>query len=88
MENNFYGFWIKNFRISLLCIILLVAYGLYALVVIPKESTPDIKFGIVSIATVYPGANPIDVDDLITTEIEDKVKDIDGVDTIQSSSSI
>lgn len=88
LENNFYGFWIKNFRISLLCIILLVFYGIYSLLVIPKESTPDIKFGIVSVTTVYPGANPIDVDDLVTTEIEDKIKELQWIDAIQSSSSV
>jgi len=88
LENNFYGFWIKNFRISLLCIILLVLYGMYSLVVIPKESTPDIKFGIVSVTTIYPGANPIDVDDLVTTEIQDQIKELQGIDTIQSSSSV
>ncbi len=66
----------------------MVFYGIYSLVTIPKESTPDIKFGIVSVTTIYPGANPIDVDDLVTTEIEDQIKDLQGIDTIQSSSSV
>ncbi len=61
---------------------------MYSLVVIPKESTPDIKFGIVSVTTIYPGANPIDVDDLVTTEIQDQIKELQGIDTIQSSSSV
>jgi len=63
-------------------------YGLYIAFTIPKESSPDIKFGIVNVTTIYPGANPVDIDDVITTKIEDKIEDIDGIDTIESSSSL
>jgi multidrug efflux pump subunit AcrB len=45
---------------------LIIFYGLYVAFTIPKESSPDIKFGIVSVTTVYPGANPVDIDDIIT----------------------
>ena len=38
------------------------------------------------IATVYPGASPEDVNDLVTTEIEDEIGSLSGVDTIQSQS--
>jgi multidrug efflux pump subunit AcrB len=63
-------------------------YGLFIAFTIPKESSPDIKFGIVNVTTIYPGANPVDIDDVITTKIEDKIEDIDGIDTIESSSSL
>jgi multidrug efflux pump subunit AcrB len=67
---------------------LIIGYGLFVAFTIPKESSPDIKFGIVNVTTVYPGANPVDIDDIITEKIEDKIKDIDGVDKIESSSSL
>ena len=63
-------------------------YGLFIAIKIPKESSPDIKFGIVQISTVYPWANPVDIDDIITSKIEEKVKDLDGIDTMNSSSSL
>ena len=59
-----------------------------SLVGIPKESTPDIKFGIISINTVYLGVNPTDMDQLITDEIEQKIKDIAGIKKISSSSRV
>ena len=88
LEDNFFGWWIKNFRISVMLTVLLIGYGIYALVIIPKESSPEIKFGLVMVNTVYPGANPIDIDQLITTKIEDKIKSINGIDKINSTSSV
>lgn len=38
--------------------------------------------------TIYPGANPIDIDQLITTKVEDKIKSINGIDKITSTSSV
>lgn len=69
-------------------IFLIILSGSFALISIPKESSPDIKFGIISVSTVYPGVNPADIDNLITEEIEQEIKDIDGVKKITSSSSV
>jgi len=88
IKNSFFWRWIVNYKVSFLLIILVIIYGLYVAFTIPKESSPDIKFGIVSVTTVYPWANPVDIDDVITTKIEDKIKDLDGIDKIESSSSL
>lgn len=53
---------------------------------IPKESSPDIKFGIVLINTVYRGVSPEEIDALITTRIEKEIKNIQWIDKIESSS--
>ncbi len=68
--------------------ILLVGYGLFAAFQIPKESSPDIKFWLISITTAYPGANPVDIDQLITTKLQDKIENLDGIDNIDASSSV
>lgn len=88
IKNSFFWRWIVNYKVSFLLISLVIFYGLYIAFTIPKESSPDIKFGIVSISTVYPWANPVDIDDSITTKIEDKIKDLDGIDKIESASSL
>lgn len=88
IKNSFFWRWIVNYKVSFLIIILVVLYGLYVAFTIPKESSPDVKFGIVSISTVYPWANPIDIDDVVTTKIEDRIKNLDGIDKIESTSSL
>ena len=54
LSHTYFGRWIQNYKVSFLVIALLIIYGSIVLRKIPKESTPDIKFGIVQITTVYP----------------------------------
>lgn len=58
------------------------------MITIPKESSPDIKFGIISINTLYPGVNPEDIDSIITEKIEDEIRDIEGINKLTSTSSV
>ena len=88
LEKWFFGFWIKNYRVSFLLIFLIILSWAFSLISIPKESSPDIKFGIISINTVYRWVNPADIDNLITDEIEKAIKNIEGIKSINSNSSI
>lgn len=62
--------------------------GTAALISIPKESSPNIKFGLVVVTTIYPGTNPTDMDALVTTKLYKEVKDIKGSKKITTSSSL
>ncbi len=86
METGFFYFWIRNYRVSFLLAFLIFAMGIFSLYKIPKESSPDIKFGIISISTVYPGVSPTDMDNIITDKIEKEIKDLDGIKKISSVS--
>jgi multidrug efflux pump subunit AcrB len=88
MVHSFFSFWVRNLRVSFLAIFLIVAAGLFSLYTIPKESSPDIEFGIISISTVYPGVNPIDIDAIITDKIESELEGLEGIKKISSSSSV
>jgi len=52
----------------------------------PKENFPEVVFPQIYVATVYPGASPTDVENLVTKEIEKEVKSISGVKRIVSNS--
>jgi multidrug efflux pump subunit AcrB len=86
-ENNFFGFWIKYRRVSFLLIIFIFWLWLLSLQSIPKESSPQIKFGIIQISTSYIWANPVDIDELITEKIEDAIDDLEGMKKYSSVSS-
>ncbi|MDD3302890.1 MAG: efflux RND transporter permease subunit [Candidatus Gracilibacteria bacterium] len=85
---GFFGFWIKQYRISYLIILVILIIGFLSLLNIPKESSPSIKFGMISISTSYPGTNPNDMDSLVTDKIYKEIKDIKGIDKITESSSL
>lgn len=76
VESGFFGFWIRKYRISYLIVLLIMVMGILAALAIPKESSPSIKLGIISVSTVYQGTNPEDMDSLITDKIYKEVKDI------------
>lgn len=87
-ESGFLGFWIRKYRISYLIIGAIIILGIFALVAIPKESSPNIKFGVVNISTVYPGTNPVDMDALVTEKLYKEIKDIKGSKKITTNSSL
>lgn len=88
LESGFLGFWVRKYRISYLFIVAILVMGSAALISIPKESSPNIKFGMVAISTVYPGTNPVDMDSLVTEKLYKEVKDIKGSKKITTSSSL
>ena len=69
----------------LLCII--VVFGVYSYLVIPRENDPDITIPYVFVSTSYKGVASADIETTITVEIEKKLKGIEGVKKIQSVSS-
>jgi len=88
LESGFFWFWVRRYKVSYLTIFLIIVAGIFSLFTIPKESSPDIKFGIIWITTPYIGVNPNDIDSLITEKIEKEIKNIDGIKKITSSSSV
>ncbi|MDT0631932.1 efflux RND transporter permease subunit [Rubrivirga litoralis] len=67
--------------------LLLFAGGLYAYVALPKESNPSISIPQLIVTTVYPGASPEDVAELVTRPVEQELQGISGIDEIRSTSS-
>lgn len=86
--SGFFGFWVKKYRISYLLTLLLIAIGSMAAYQIPKESAPNVDLGMVNITTVYPGANPTDIDSLVTDKIYKEIENLEGVSKIDSTSSL
>ncbi len=53
---------------------------------LPKELFPDVVVPTISVATIYPGATPADVENLITKPLEKQIKGINGVKKVTSNS--
>ena len=69
-----------------LCLITIAYFGVQSLLGTKLELTPEMEMPMLVIATVYAGASPEDVNDLITVKQEDAISALDGVDTVQSYS--
>jgi multidrug efflux pump len=67
-------------------LVIIVIAGLYCYVTLPRESFPDITIPYVFVTTTYEGVAPQDMEQLITIPIERKLKGIDNVEEIRSTS--
>lgn len=86
----------KEFRISSISInnrtsvylitVLITIMGVFSYLTLPKESFPEVEIPIFNVVTIYAGASPADVENVITRPIEQELRSIDGVDQISSVS--
>ncbi len=51
-----------------------------------KEQNPDVSFGAITILTVYPGAGPDEINELVSRPIEESVSSVSNVQEVTSTS--
>lgn len=80
--------WAVNNRTAVyIFTVLLTLAGLYIFITIPKEQFPDIIVPTIFVSTIYPeGANPTDIENLITKPIENQLKSVNGIKRVTSRS--
>ena len=86
-EKSIIGFFIKNYRFTYLILVAMIAMGAYSLFSLPKEAEPEIEVPFGVITTIYPGANPVDIEELVTKRLEKEIKNLDNLKIYTSGSS-
>lgn len=77
---------VKRPMTIILCLITLAFFGLQAVFGSKVELTPEMEMPMLVVATVYAGATPEDINDLVTVKEEDAVSTLDSIDTVTSYS--
>ncbi len=72
---------IRNKKITLFFVFLVIAAGTLAYIAMPKQETPDFTSPYAMITTVFPGASQNDVDAYVTVLIGDTVRALKGYET-------
>ncbi len=79
--------WCINNKTSVYVITLLITIaGLITYNRLPKELFPDVVVPTISVATIYPGATPQDIENLVTKPLEKQMKSLSGVKKVTSTS--
>jgi multidrug efflux pump subunit AcrB len=78
---------VKNSTTVYVLALLLIIFGVYCYLALPRESEPDITIPNVFISTEYKGVSSTDIETAITIEIEKKLKGLEGLKKIESVSS-
>jgi len=83
----FFSSWAVDNRTTVyLLTFIIVILGIVAYFSMPRESFPEIVQNKVYISSVYPGNSAEDVEKLITKKLEDKFKNVSGVEKVESNS--
>jgi len=79
--------WAIDNRTAILIITIIITLaGILSYNALPKEQFPDVVVPTIIVSTVYPGASPTDMEQLVTKPIEKQLKGINGVKKVTSSS--
>ncbi|PIE63856.1 MAG: acriflavin resistance protein [Desulfobacterales bacterium] len=75
----------KSVSVVVLAFLVLV-FGTYCYIVLPRESDPDVTIPKVFVSTNYRGVSSDDIETSVTIEIEKKLKGLDGLKKLKSVS--
>jgi len=73
-------FAIKRPMITVVTMVALVIFGLFALAMLQTDEFPDIQAPVVLVGIPYPGGSPEGVEREVLKPVEDAIKGISGVD--------
>lgn len=77
---------IENHHFTIIIIIILLIFGINSFLTMPRSEDPRIAVPGANIIILYPGANPIDIENLIIDPIEKTVNEIEDIRYLQSTS--
>ncbi|MEW6742736.1 MAG: efflux RND transporter permease subunit [Planctomycetota bacterium] len=83
---NIARFSVQNSVLVNLAVVLLAGTGIFAYTFLPREIFPQFSLNTVRITTLYPGASPEEIEELITSKIERQIRNLDGIDEMESTS--
>ncbi len=79
---------VNNPVLANLLMIIIIAFGMYAWINLPRELTPEIALQTATVTTLYPGASPEEVEKLVSAPIEDAIEEnVSKINLLLSNSS-
>ncbi|NTV41402.1 MAG: efflux RND transporter permease subunit [Candidatus Moranbacteria bacterium] len=86
LQKTWLNFFVSNFRVVILLIVLISGWGIYSFFQLPRESNPEVKIAMAVVSASYPGVSPSDMEELVTKKIETDISGVSGIDKITSTS--
>ena len=79
---------VNNPVLANLLMIIIIIFGFFAWINLPRELTPEIALQTATVTTLYPGASPEEVEKLVTAPIEDAIEEnVNKINLLLSNSS-
>lgn len=77
---------VRKRKITLVFLLMALIVGFFGFSQLPRQEMPDVVIKQALVTTVYPGATPEKVEQTVTKVIEQKIKEIQGIKSIDSTS--
>ncbi|MEM7079634.1 MAG: efflux RND transporter permease subunit [Pseudomonadota bacterium] len=81
------GWFATNHVAANLMMIGIMVAGIYAMLIVKKESFPNFAIDRISVVVPYPGAGPEEVEEGIVVKVEEAIDSIQGIEEIRSIAS-
>jgi multidrug efflux pump subunit AcrB len=78
-------FPIRRYQFTMVLFFCLVALGWFTFAQMPREEDPSFKISAFTIASIMPGGDPEDLEQLVVKPIEDRLAELDDVRRLESS---
>jgi len=79
---------LKNKGVLFFFYSLIILMGISAINTIPKQESPDFPTWNAVVITRFTGASPLKVEELISEKVEEKMREVESLDTIKSTSKV
>ncbi len=84
--NSLIQFFIERSLLVKVMFLAVFLFGGYRMLNIQKEGFPTVDLNIITVNTAYPGASAEDVELNVTTQLEEKIQEVDGLYEVTSTS--
>jgi multidrug efflux pump subunit AcrB len=84
--NKWIEFFARQQIFPELITILVIVGGLFSISNIRREAFPNVNFDVIVVATIYPGASPKEVERLISSPLEEDIREVTGIKKMYSIS--
>ena len=78
---------VRYYRLYVLLVLAVLVFGVWTFRALPRAEDPEFDVGVLQVLTLYPGAVSSQVEGLVTRPIEDAIEELEGIATIESTSS-
>jgi multidrug efflux pump subunit AcrB len=75
---------VKNFQFTIVVFLMLIALGIYSFIKIPQAEDPEFPISIFPVISIYPGASPTDIEQLVVDKVEKSLNELEDIIRIKT----
>jgi len=75
---------VRNYQFTIVVFLMLVILGIFSFFKIPQAEDPEFPISIFPVIAVYPGASPVDIEQLVVDKIEKSLNELEDLKRIKT----